>query len=452
MTQNDILTLSGVPKALDLLDGTIKVAYREWVASKANKFNYISSIDDLDLIPGPLTPENPLKYGVYKALANANGSTIVYTATLGETMDAWSDAINISGNSREVYTVVPMTQDIDVQNYIVALINSDSGEETCSWKTCILNTKAPSEVMRVGMNLSFDGNPVLAQISSEGVVTITSKYNSKANASLKKVVPGDELRVPRGDSTYDSYIIEDIVGDTLKVLNPPKKPLDYSTGIEVWHTYTRDEQVEYIAGIAQSFANRRVVLVWPDTVGAGATTMPGTFLCAAIAGLMAGSLPNQGLTRVSISGFDDLTRSSEYFTETQLNALAGSGVWIVTEDKDGTVFTRHAVTTSTVDIQEREEMFTRILDYIAFQLHGILDGYIGRTNVTNKTLESIYDSMKAFMRRVAASNYNAMGPLATEYKIVSVEQDDLLQDRVNVVVSLTIVKSLNNIVLRIQAG
>lgn len=451
--QSDIREASGVAKSMKLIDATITVSYNEWLAAKGNKLNYVRSIDDIDDIPGPLVPENALKYGVYKALANANGELIVYTAVVGNDIEAWADAIDVGANSREVYSVVPLTQDIEIQNYVVALINSDSGEETCSWKNCYLNTVAPSEINRVGLETSLDKGYVYANIGTDGVVEITSKIEgtNKSNADLSKVVPGDALRVVTGPDTYTVFTIDGIVGDTLRILNPPKQAID-GFGIEVWHTFTREEQVEYVSGIAQSFANRRVILVWPDVVGEGNYTLPGTFLCAALAGLAAGSLPNQGLTRVSINGFDDLTRASEYFTETQLNKLAGSGVWIVTEDKDGTVYTRHAITTSTVDLQEREEMFTRILDYIAFQLHDILDRYIGVTNVADATLESIAADMNIFMRGVSSPVYNAMGPLATDYNIVSVEQDDLLKDRVNVVVQMTLVKAINNIVLRIQAS
>jgi hypothetical protein len=50
--------------------GKVYVEYREWLAELADEVNSISDVADLDQIKGQLDPDNPLKWGVYKALGD----------------------------------------------------------------------------------------------------------------------------------------------------------------------------------------------------------------------------------------------------------------------------------------------------------------------------------------------------------------------------------------------
>lgn len=441
--------------ALTLRDGGLSVAYTEYSARGVGKLNYIANTTALDDIPGKLEPSNPLKYALYKALSNAGGTTVAYTPVLGDSLDAWQTAFNAGVGSRDVYTLVPLSQNIQVLNLAADVVKTDSNEETCAWKNCFLNVEAPATLMRVGQSnstlhpTSLDGQKVYGTISSSGTLEITSRYNGKANASLANVVPGDEVRVFTGASTYTSFVVDTVTGDTLTVLNPRAVALESS--IEIWHTMTKTEQVEYVVDAAQSLSHRRVKLVWPDIAGEGAYELPGTFLCAALAGLLSGSLPNQSMTRVSIAGFDDMTRSLGQFNDTQVKALAEGGVWTVIEDLDGTVYTMHGVTTLTGDSLTSEEMSTRVMDFASFTLRTILERYIGVTNVTDKTMTNIRLAVRHWLEAASASNYSAAGPLFTAFSIVDLAQDDLLKDRINLTVSVTLPRATNNIMLRIQA-
>ena len=457
VTSDEFIKTTGEPISLDLLDGSISVGYREWLIDGAEKFNYVSNMEDLDAIPGPLSPENPVKYGVYKALTNSGSRTVVYTTVTGDDLDAWSNAIDTASGSREIYTVVPLSQDLSVLKLVETLVTSDSNEETCAWKNCFLSVAAPSERMLVGQSdatrlnpTSTDGQAVVAKIDTTGFVEITSTDSrGLANADLSEVRPGDVLRVITGPGSFVPYIIKEVSGNSVVVKNAPDA--DIESGIEIWHTLTRAEQADYIANIAQSFSNRRIKLVWPDVVGDTGNELPGTFLCAALAGLVGGSVPNQGLTRVTISGFDDMSRSIPYFTESQIKKLASSGVWIVMEDLDGTIFTMHGLTTSTVSLQYSEEMITRIVDFMSLELRTILEQYIGVTNITAQTIDAISDDIMVYMGGASSNTYSSNGPLVTEYEILDISQDALLKDRINVILSVTIPKATNNIVLRLQA-
>ena len=216
--------------------------------------------------------------------------------------------------------------------------------------------------------------------------------------------------------------------------------------VEIWHSFTRNEIADDVAATAAAFASRRICAVWPDQVGSSGVMQPGYYLAAACAGFVSGVVPHQGLTNVEIKGFDDYSRSYKLFNETQLNRMAEAGVWIVTEDRDGTPFTRHALTTSTVDLNRREEMIRRNVDSISYYFLRQLRPYIGRTNVTpgmeqilrNRTL-SIIDFLKSV-------GYTAeLGGQLIDGTIRTLRIHPLLKDRIELVLDLVVPAPLNNI-------
>lgn len=448
VTDEGFVALNGSLIPLKVLSGDMSVEYREWSRKLSGKLNVIASTAELDNIPGQLVPENPLKYAVYKALANSSGTPIVCTSVLGDDADDWQVAFNVASGSRDVYTVVPLSQDLSVLKQVEVLVNTDSNEETCAWKNCFLSVNPPTEKYLVGIKNSINKKNVLATVD-DGVVEITSRLDygqGKINTTLEGVQPGDEFHVLRDDG-YDVYLIDTIEGDTITLLDAPE--ITTPMPIEIIHRMTTDEQVKYVTDIAGSFSNRRIKLVWPGEIAENDVVLPGTFLCAALAGLVSGSLVNQGLTRVSISGFDAI---SDAYTPTQLKELASNGVWVVMEDLDGSIYTMHGLTTNTAGLIYSEEMSSRIVDFISFQMRDLLEPYIGTSNVTRETIEEIGRSVELYMKDVSKSNYSAMGPLVTEYEVIEVAEDDLLKDRINVVLSIVVVKTTNNIELRIQAS
>ena len=449
ITMDEFVSLSGKLIDLEVLSGTVSVAYREWVRDGVESLNTIGTIDELEQIPGPLTPDNPLKYALYKALSNSNGSAIVYTNVQENTLDGWAAAFGTGSGSREVYALAPITQDINILKLAAAAVEQDSNEETCAWKICYINTAAPDTIQRVGRDTSLDGNTVVGIMSSNGMVQITSKYNAKSNADLSQVIPGDVVRIYTG-LNFTEYVIDSISGDTFKVKNPPADGISVPSTIEIWHTLSKNDKVEYISNIAQSFSSRRVNFIWPDTVYDGEYTLPGSMLCAALAGLASGILPQQGMTRVSVAGFDGLKNSSGYFTEVQLNSLAEMGVWLVVQE-DGTIYTRHARTTDVTGLTYSEEMITRNVDSISFSIRLLLEPYIGVTNITDKTISDIRMRLFYYLNGLT-SDFSAAGPQLLTFQIVEISQDPLLLDRLNVIVTGTVPKALNNIEFHIQAS
>jgi hypothetical protein len=207
-----------------------------------------------------------------------------------------------------------------------------------------------------------------------------------------------------------------------------------------------DELAAAIATNAGAWGNRRVRAVWPDLINSGGELTDGMFLAAALSGLSSAVVPHQGLTNVQVSGFDDAERSRDKFNGDQLNDMADSGVWIVTQDDDGNILSRHALTSDNTDLNSQEEMVTRNVDSMSFLFLNRLAPYIGRANVTPSALDIISVEITACISFLKANGYtDTLGSQLIDGEISQLRQHALLKDRIVAVLDLEIPYPLNNI-------
>lgn len=454
-------------KDLNLVGGKMYFEYREWLQTMVDEINYCDSVSALDLIPGQLDPDNPLKYAVYKALANSNGVPVAFVAVGDEDdYDAWVSAFSAVEGAEDVYSVTPTTQDIRILNQAAAMIEAESGAEQCRWKTGVFSIGLDKECMLVGQNkvnndlfeTSTDGSYVTATFTdnlSESnnqytLLTITSKDdNGIVNAKLSEygVDSGDEVRVvTESGETVATYIVDTVrSNETLILMSGPSDAIDAGQRIEIWHKMSKTEQAIYYGQKAASFANRRVMVVAPDKVGESGMVLPGYFLAAAISGLKSGINAYQGMTRTEVVGFDDYSASKPYWNEAQLNKLAESGVCIVLEDANGTPYIRHALTTDMTSTEEQEEVITRDYDYICKQIHSILQSYIGQTSVTSEVIDSIDTAINELFLYFQQVGY------ITSFTDVIVQPHALLKDRIEVYATIALPFPVNNIEIYLTA-
>ena len=174
----------------------------------------------------------------------------------------------------------------------------------------------------------------------------------------------------------------------------------------------------------------------------------GYYLCAALAGLVSGVVPHQGLTRLEISGFDDVSRTTQLFNETQLDIMSGGGVFVVTQNrKTGNIYSRHAVTTADYDtIDDREEMVVRNVDSISYSFADAYEPYIGISNVTPSALDILEAETLARIQYLRQANFTPrLGGQLIDASITELRQSLVFKDRAIVKLSLTIPYALNNL-------
>lgn len=474
-------TNDGEEQPLNVVDGSLFVEYREWLSTLADQVNSISSVGEIDNIPGQLDPDNPLKWGVYKALANSNGTAVKYTAVakpdlfddegrvLMTNLDAWQDVLDRLKGRDDFYNIVPLSFDTKVHNLWAAQATAESNEYANNWKGAVVSLRSQPTVQVAGTGSLVGGvlgteitGDVLATVSENTATTSVTDFTmlsvTTGNGHFldNDVRPGDLVRFNFsidgfGETTYDEYVVDSVDSqNTLRLMSGPASAISQASRVEIWHNQNRNEVATAVAQQAGAFGNRRVVAVWPDLVGEGGTMMAGYYLAAAIAGLASGVVPHQPLTNVEVAGFDDFTRSYVYFNETQLNVLAQAGTWIVTEDRDGTPHTRHGLTTDNTDLNRREEMIRRNVDSISYLFYRRLKPYIGRANAQPGMLRVLGFEVRNIITYLKSNGYTAeLGGQLTDATIRTLQIHPLLKDRIEIVLDLVVPAPLNNIELHL---
>lgn len=460
--------------------GQVYVEVRYWLSSLSAEVGTIDDVGNIDeLIPGALDPDNPLKWGVFKALENANGTEVKFTA-VADPSDAndWADVLGLLLGRDDVYNLVPLTRDRTVLDLFAAHVDAQSSPEQALWRVVWVNLEGVPEIPLVHNGSSITGHVdatttddevALAVIEDDPQTsgtqyTLVRNTNQNANFITSGVRAGDILRTLYttdgfGGTEYSEYVIDEVVAeDELRLLTGPDAPVAVAAKIEVWRNLTSTEEAAEVAANAGAWGDRRVRAVWPDTIESSGTVMPGYFLCASLAGLVSGVLPHQGLTNLEITGYSDVPRTTSKFNRDQLDTMALGGTWIVTQDLSptsgtlGRIFTRHAVTTGAYDdINAREEVVTRNVDSISFRFKDYFKPFIGVTNVT-PVMEARLDLETGKLittLRTELSTSSLGGQLVEATLAEPIRPHVVFKDRYVIKLNITIPYPLNTIEVRL---
>ena len=157
--------------------GKLYVHYREWLADLSDEVNFIDDIANIDAIPGQLDEDNPLKWGVYRALQNSRASSaastslscrVAYTAVSDpDSLASWKAVLERIDGRDDIYNLIPLTFDREVHNLWQAHVGSESTPEAGNWKAMIVPLLAKTEKMVVGQSTSTDGEVVMATVEDD---------------------------------------------------------------------------------------------------------------------------------------------------------------------------------------------------------------------------------------------------------------------------------------------
>jgi len=174
--------------------------------------------------------------------------------------------------------------------------------------------------------------------------------------------------------------------------------------------------------------------------------VPGYYLAAGIAGQVSGQYPEQGFTNLALAGdYSELKYSGDFFSEAQLNILAGGGNWIMWQTNvSSPIVTRHQQSTDVSSIELKELSITKTLDYVAKFVRTGLIPYIGKYNITEaflKMIRTILSGLGTFLRREGRIN---------DLKVVKVEQDSVSKDTILVTLTVLVKYPVNYIRIILQ--
>jgi len=449
--------LSGALSNLEIKSARVFIGYKALQLQNALRIN---SISEPSLIPaqcGKLVPENPIAYGVLKALQNSGGTRVYFVPVDEDNLDGYTRAFDSTLNEVTAYYIVPMSNDERVIQAAKAHVVSASDEMVARERIAIVNQSFSPTTMIY--DKLADGQTAWTGYVEMAPGTEPAVYNRVTipGASLltDRVRAGDTFRSnftidALGNDVYQSFKVVEVIDEqTLRLESPAfASPVGSESSprrIQIVRNLTKREQAEKIAASSERLGNRRVVNVWPDVLRDGDLSVAGYFAGAAIAGLKSGVAPHQPVTNVVINGFTRADRSTPYFTMTDLNIVAGGGTWIIDQDRNGgEIFNRHQLTTDYTDDNMAEVSITTNLDSISKLIREDLRQFIGQWNnhpFFQQLLKTRLVDRLTFLQGRAVTV--KAGPQLLNFEITNIGTDPLIRTRVLVDINLTLPYSVN---------
>ena len=439
--------------------GSAYVTYRAWRQDKLLAVGSVSDTSEVAAELAPIDKDNPLGMGVFKAVSNSNGTPVKYIATTDTLFAGYAAALAVLKGREDVYNVIPMTFDRQIQDLVAGHVTSLSSPENGRWRATLVSSQAVEQL--AVLEADANGEALLAYVSDDPQTSNTQYTfvelftpNGQLAVELLQsgVRAGDILRCLYtgdgfGNASYAEYQIDAVLSeDSLRLVSGPTAPVTVPQKIEIWRTLVKSDVASELAQRAGSFADRRVCNVWPDQIGSGGETLPGYYLTAALAGLTSGVVPQQGLTNLEINGFDNVPRTTQFFDNDQLNTLAAAGVWIVTQDPStGKVYTRHALTTDMTDVNTREQMVTKNVDSISYVYLRQMAPFIGISNVTPTAIAQIEVELVSVGDYLKTNGtIDRLGSQLIDAKILQLAKHPTMRDRVVARIGIELPYPLNN--------
>jgi len=444
----------GVMLPLPVKGGDAWVYYRALLQGCCTAVGTISLTSALAAALGTLSVDNPVAYGVYMALLNSNGTDVKYICVPTDDLAGYNAALGKLTQRNDVHGLVPMTFTTAIHDAVAAHCDAMSAAEFGRWRRMWTSTELAEESGIVTADSS--GDPVLATITDDpgtsGLQYTLVEITTDVDIITAGVIAGDKVRAQYstdgfGNVTYSEYTIDAVLSeDSVRLLTGPSSPISVAAKIEIWRDLSDAEMAAAVAAGSAHFSNRRVSNVWPDYFESGTDLVSGFYLAAALAGLRSGTAPQRSLTNVAVAGVDSVERTTEMFTEDELDTMAASGTCIVTESPAGEIYVRHDLTTDMTDLNSREEMISANLDSISYVILAQVAPYIGISNVTEQTMNQLRAEITdAIDYLVNNSNLPTVGGQLISGDIVSIQRHPTLHDRVVIVLDLDLPEPLNNV-------
>lgn len=407
-------------------------------AKNPGLLRFSDTIQITDLI-SPITPENPLGLGTY--FASLNAPAVQITALGVDAISADSPFGTVEAFTRaatylegfEVYAIAPLTHDSTVGQVFKTHVDVMSAPESKGERIVLMNPSMPTHKLDTLVCSSTDGNsigatgtmfdtgigdlpslllaagydptasiPVEDTGSTKGglfldIADNDKHYSVKSVAGSVITVRTTAIEFPIGTND-DSFYAESALNDPplpAALINDPFSLRIRGTALVLTDgSADKDGIADTYAALGQSIVDRRYWQIAPDqcaaTIGGLEQLIDGFYMCAAIAGMIGQQPPQQSFTNFPMTGFTRVVGSTNYFTEKQMNRMAGGGNYVIVQDADNApLIARMALTTDLTSIETRTDSITKIVDFTAKFLRRGLKNFIGRFNITQGFLDSL---------------------------------------------------------------
>ncbi|WP_394831723.1 hypothetical protein LVJ94_34940 [Pendulispora rubella] len=372
---------------------------------------------------GPISPENPLALALYLALLNAPGTQVtglgVDAASRAEpygTVEAFVRAAEFL-EAYEVYATAPLTHNTTVGQVFRAHVDAMSEPEQKGERITLFNPERPlSRVDRLVASGTGD-SAAAPNTFDTSVANLSSLLLAMGITAVGAVAVAAGIYLNVGDGSR--YAIVDVTGSRVTVKTAGFLPGEnddafYAVtplpGPLISHVFAvsvrgaplvrldgspdKDAMALTYQQLAQGVLDRRFWQVIPDkcavTLQGVEQQIEGFYVAAAVAGMIAAQPPQQSFTNFPITGFTRVIGSNGYFSEKQLDIVAGGGNIVIVQDAAGAPLTaRMALTTDMTSVQTRTDSIVKAVDMMAKILRLGVRNFIGRFNISQGLLDSL---------------------------------------------------------------
>ena len=418
----------------DAFDGAeIKIGYRAR-KTNLNKFLSIESPDEVQSRVGLITTINPLAQALSVALTAANKTVYGY-GTVASDDSTHASALSYL-SAKEVYALIPLSHTSAVLTNYKDHVNFYSRPEQKKHRITIQNKKlAWTDADGVTEGDYATGYASALTNGSIGSTAQQLKANALAYGerrvfwTLPDVV---YIRERRHISTLKQAYL-----DACNHIDSAGLALGLNAILAT--TITMADGTKYYAG--EELTDTLWAIIKEEyTYLTCLIPVPGYYLAAIVGGQISAYDPSQPFTNISIPSISLIKYSNDVFSETQLNTIAEGGNYIFVQSTDSSpIICRHQLSTDMSSVERRELSITKTLDFCSKFLTNTLSPYIGKYNITPRTMKILAMTFSAL------STYLVREGHVNECKLEKLEQDEIQKDSIIVTVRVGVMYPINYI-------
>ncbi|OUO53282.1 hypothetical protein B5F76_05760 [Desulfovibrio sp. An276] len=446
--------IDGVERSIN--DATLYIGYKA-LRQDLSSVTTIQTVDEIEGKLGKVVPENPLAYGVMVCLSNTTTS-VMCIGVDSDDLPGYTAAKDKLETVDPLYSMVPLTTSTEVLTMFKNSAEQMADPEIDMWRIAIGSSVLQTEQTKAeGFGkCSKDSNEMnLLFTATRGLVSTATGAEQPVEFMSSSVDAGDTLNITYKDKQY-TYTVSSVAAEDILTITPSSPFAEElvtdspEVSFTITHTMDKSEQASAVAAVSQSYGSSRFVHVWPDICVIDERELPGYYLACAVAGGIAGLPSHYGFTNLSMSGIGGVKHSNDYFSQDQLNTIAGGGTFIfVQETEESAPYVRHQLTTDMSTVEFQELSFVKNYDYVSYICRDVLRPYIGTWNVTSAALSAISTSLSAALESLKLDVQAQIGAPIVDYAIRSIGYLEDNRTRVEAYVDVTFPYPLNTIGLHL---
>lgn len=448
--------------AAQVVSATVYLSYRALRRDIANDFLTITSQSNAEAKIGKVNINNPMS--VAASLIASAVSDMSYRILPIETDDAngYRQALDILSTNEDIYVIVPLTNDKDVVSAYASHCTTLSEPEKSKWRIVYASQEMPSTKVMVEIN---DGQ--LVEGSTDDECYIKDTANGMFVTNNARVTDFVDIYNASNSYQYSLQIIE-VLNESVVTCSTTKwmRTSEGYSELEEQVTVDSQQAVKYevvrvldtqgvadaISGIADSFKNKRLRLVYPDTImlniNSVSEMVPSYYLCVTLGAMRAGYPPHQGFSTIGLSGISRVLRANNMFSDDQLADMAGNGVfWVVQDTPEELPYVLYQTTTDNTQLETAEDSCVAVVDYASRYLKINLKNVLGRYNVNTISVNYVKTVINSVLDDMTSTSYQYIGPILTGAELISVETEG---DKIKPTVHIEIPYPVNGVDVTLQ--